>query len=414
MKRLFLLSLAVLLGANFCMAKNDKSKALTLATIHNAHGGSKYSYGDIVNILNTYKPDLICVEIRPQDFRQTTYLREMMLATTYGDINKIPVVPMDWWDEKNNDRNIRDSLSKIDSYARKLKMLDSLEQHNEILTQFTKKYGENAYKNNNLDMYFWNGKEYNDQNRESYRLSISVFGDSPFNLHCITRNANMLNNIKAGVQKYNAKRVIVLTGAEHKSFIDDSLKSNPRFEVLSVDNLKDIKPYDLSKIIEKERPQLYFAGKVDSSKVDEYYNTIVMPFVHAMNMDINYSLINLNNLPIVEVILKNWQADAPGAPRISYEWAWYNFLNKDYDAAIKCCNQYLASKDLSKQVFPDFLAYRIMGFCYDLKNDRANAVECYKKAKEIMVKANKKERTIKLFLADYENTPFTRVEDSKK
>lgn len=399
-----------LLGVNFCLAKGKKTTALTLATIHNGHGVSKYSYGDIVNILNTYKPDLICVEIRPQDFRQATYLREMMLATAYGDVNKIPVVPMDWWDEKNNDRSIRDSLSKIDVYARKIKELDSLEQHNEILTQFIKKYGESVYKNNNLDMYFWNGKEYNDLNRENYRLSISVFGDSPFNLHCITRNANMITNIKAGVKKYNAKRVIILTGAEHKSFIDDSLKSNPSFEVISIDNLKNIKPCNLTKIIEKERPLLYFASKVDSTKIDEYYSTILMPFVHAMNMDLNYSLINLNNLPIVEVIIKNWQIDAPNDPRISYEWAWYHFLNKDYDTAIKYCNQYLASKDLSKQVFPDFLAYRIMGFCYDLKNDRANAVECYKKAKEIMVKANKKEHIIKLFLADYENTPFTRVE----
>ena len=38
-------------------------------------------YADVVHILATYDPDLICVEIRPQDFRREPYLKEMMLAT---------------------------------------------------------------------------------------------------------------------------------------------------------------------------------------------------------------------------------------------------------------------------------------------------------------------------------------------
>jgi hypothetical protein len=76
----------------------DSTKVLVVATIHGNHETNpNYSYQDLLNILYTYKPDAICVEIRPEDFRKQSYLKEMMMATIFGIDQNIKVYPIDWW-----------------------------------------------------------------------------------------------------------------------------------------------------------------------------------------------------------------------------------------------------------------------------------------------------------------------------
>ncbi len=407
MKKLLLLSVLVFLLTSISEAKVEKTKVLTVGTIHQMHKTSKYSYEDIVRVLNTFKPDLICVEIRPEVFRKETYLREMMLATAYGDLNKIKVAPVDWYEgnEKRNDRTLRDSLMSIDRYKQMQKTLDSLESCNEIMKVFTAKYGTSVFKNKELGFDFWNGTEYNSYNRETYRLSISIFGDSPVNLHCITRNSMMTQRIKAAVSKYKAKRVVVLCGGEHKSFIDDSIQASKHFEIVSLSEVLPLKEYSIANVIEKERPSLYFT-KVDSAKVDMYYEGVLFPYIIGQNMELNFSKEVLATIPMVGSVLTNWQADAPNSTSLKYIKAWVAFLNKDYDAAIGHCNAYLNSKDLDKMTFSNFFAYRLLGFCYDLKNDRTGAVECYKKAKEILVSSKANEKYIGRILREFETKPF--------
>ena len=57
------------------------------------------------------------VEIRPQDFRKVSYLKEMMLATIWGLAHGKNVVPVDWWDENENAREVRDKLAKQPEYV---------------------------------------------------------------------------------------------------------------------------------------------------------------------------------------------------------------------------------------------------------------------------------------------------------
>ncbi|MGO8814014.1 MAG: hypothetical protein ACLQVG_05015 [Terriglobia bacterium] len=69
-------------GGLFGASSAPGTQALVVGTIHDRHARNEnYSYADVVHILATYDPDLICVEIRPQDFRREPYLKEMMLAT---------------------------------------------------------------------------------------------------------------------------------------------------------------------------------------------------------------------------------------------------------------------------------------------------------------------------------------------
>jgi tetratricopeptide (TPR) repeat protein len=395
----------------FCLiescSQKEKKDVLVLGTIHNFHANSKYSYSDVLDILGTYKPDLICVEIRPEDFREKPYLTEMMLATAFGDLGSIPVEPIDWWDEKNNDRLIADSLGKTDKYIRLMNINDSLTRTNEILNAFSKKYGENIYTNNDLDIDFWNGQDYSNCVRESYKISLSVFGDSPFNLRYVTRNRQMLKLIEEGIQKHDAKRIIVLTGCEHKCFFEDSLGMNKNINVLTVESIKPVTGTDKNEYWTKMRPELYFNSN-DSSKTEDYYSSLDMPLFHGMRMDLDISNINPGNLPQIEIILKNWQQDAPNSVKLMYDWAWYYFLNKEYDNSIKYASLYLDSKKYESTNFKDWGAYRIIAFCYDLKNEHDRAIGYYRKARESMNKLNMNPKFAELFLSDYENKPYKR------
>lgn len=153
-----------------------KIEALVVGTIHQRHGSNEaYSYADIVHILLTFDPDLICVEILPQDFRKVPYLKEVMLATIWGLAHGKNVAPIDWWDDKENVREVRAKLAKLPEYAEKEKQEQALYAQNPIVSRFEKKYGpadaEGKW-SKNLGPEFWNGQDYNDFYAEVYRISM--------------------------------------------------------------------------------------------------------------------------------------------------------------------------------------------------------------------------------------------------
>lgn len=406
MRKLLILPLLAIALVGMATKKEVKSKVLTLATLHNNHNSSKYTYADLINVIHSYKPDLICVEIREKEFREEIYLREMMLATSYGDNNNIPVAPIDWWDDSHNLRQERDSLLQLDSYKAKVKQSDSLEANSEVFKQFYSKYGKKFRKSSKSDLYFWNGEDYASYNRETYRITFDVFGDGPFSLDALKRNKVMVDNIRNAISRYGAKRVVVLTGSEHKSFFDDSLRVSPGIEVVSLTDIKKIKTLDFNKVLEKESASRYF-NHPDSSKVEDYYSSLVLPYVHGFFMDFDISYINLKTLGCVEQILKSWQKEQPHSITLMYEWVWYHFLNGEYDKAIEEAQQFVNSK-VEKKVWYDYDGLRLLGLCYDMKKERAKAVEYYKKAKEEMVKMKVSAEDINSLISNYENTPFTR------
>lgn len=406
----FIIILVFAVSVSSCNnTESGKTKVLTLGTIHGQHIKSNYSYSDIIDVLNTFNPDLICVEIRPKDFREKFYLYEMMLATAYGDMHNIPVVPMDFWNE-NNDRLVRDSLKKIEKYIKLIRTDSLLEAKSNIINNFKTKYktdGEDIYKNINLDINFWNGKDYNDQVREGYKISVAVFGDSPFNLHYLTRNSKMLNNIKHGIEKYNAKKVIILTGAEHKSFFDDSIKIDKKYIISNLNDIEPLRHFDFEKLLKKVRPKEYFIS-VDTQKIEMFYNSLLTPWVHGPDMDFNISNIDLKNLPHANTIIKNWEDDTPNSLSVIYERVWYHFLMKNYDKAIMLCSQNNLNKYSHNLNFYKGDIYRVLGFCYDLNKERQKAIDCYKKARKEYAISGRPDWVVKALMDNYENKPYSR------
>ena len=138
----FLIAAWICPGAVLGASPGPKTKALVVGTIHQRHAKNEnYSYADVTHILATYDPDLICVEIRPQDFRHEPYLKEMMLATVWGLSHGKKVAPIDWWDDAQNDREIREKLAKQPEYVEKDKQIQRLHAQSEVIAHFEKIYG---------------------------------------------------------------------------------------------------------------------------------------------------------------------------------------------------------------------------------------------------------------------------------
>lgn len=413
MKKSFRLLSFTLLFALACGTKaQDKTDVLVVATIHNNHAVSKYSYNDLLRILDTYKPDLICVEIRPVDFRTgTLYLREMTLATLYGDLNGIKVEPIDWWDDKDNDRIIRDSLSKQDYYIGLLSKQDSLIKNDPDIQAFNKKYGENVYKNNQLDVLFWNGTEYSDYNWHNYKISLDVFGDSPFNLHYITRNRNMLHLINEAIVRNKSRRVVILTGGEHKRFFDDSLQVQQNIRNLSLDNILPLNNSDVSRVFMNELPSVYYGKNVSDEAKENFYSGSCLPLVHGMGMDFYPSVITENSIKEFKFILDHWKKEIPESIRLNYELGWYNFLIGNYDNAVDFLNKYIETMDSSKSAsalpFSKGIAFTLIAKCYDLEGKREEAIAGYNKSIS-QLESDKQGRLVDYLVSPYLKEPYKR------
>lgn len=413
MKRSFrLLSVSTLLFVLACnsVKTQDKADILVVGTIHNNHAVSAYTYNDVLRIMDTYKPDLICVEIRPQDFRTgPPYLHEMILATLYGDLNGIKVEPIDWWDDNNNDRQIRDSLSKAEKYIRLLSKEDSLVKIDPDIEKFNKKFGDNIYKNNQLDMLFWNGTDYSNFNWHNYKISMEVFGDSPFNLHYLTRNRNMLHLIKEAIEKNKSKRIIILTGGEHKRFFDDSLKVQQNVRVVTIDKILPLKNSGDTRVLTNELPSVYYRKNVSDEEKEVFYSGSCLPLVHGMGMDFYPSRITENSIKEYKYILDNWKSDIPESGRLNYENGWYNFLTGNYDNAVLFLNSYIEAMDSGKiptpTPFSKGLALSLIAKCYDLEGKRDMAIYNYNKSM-LQLKTDKQEMLVDYLVTPYLKEPY--------
>ncbi len=127
MKSRFLLPITLLFASVLfsCSLKNNKAKVLVVGTIHGSHSSNPhYTYQDVLNILGTYNPDVICVEIPPSYFRKRSYLKEMMIASIYGFENNKKVYPIDWW--TSGDRKEQKKFRESEEYKIKGKRIEDL------------------------------------------------------------------------------------------------------------------------------------------------------------------------------------------------------------------------------------------------------------------------------------------------
>ena len=393
------------------LADSSKTKVLVVGTVHQRHStDTNYTYQDIVNILSTYNPDVICVEIRPKEFRKEPYLAEMIIATIWGIIHGKKVCPIDWW--ADDTRHIRDSLMKLAEYKKKGSEVEALEAKDSIISNFKKKYG--TWKDQGQMGYgFWNGKEYDDYTMEDYRLSMEVFGDSPINLFYRTRNDSMAALILHSISENPARKVMVVTGCEHKHYFDRALMRSPNVSLVEFSNILPLTKKQLDAPIESyfdENNDLPYYERGYPQDINEYYRTKIIPLLHGQDMDFNPSIVPARNILVAKKVIERWRKDTSASVAsdiIEFELGWVNFLKGDYREAIRRLLP-LSRRIEVGTVDDTFLratTHRNLGLAYDCIGEREKAIACYILG-EKLASSTSFAPVIKLMFRNYKTQPY--------
>jgi tetratricopeptide (TPR) repeat protein len=387
----------------------SETQVLVVATVHSQHRRNpNYSHQDVVHILDTFEPDVVCVEIRPQDFRRSPYLQEMMLATVWGIAHGLEVCGFDWFDGTTRER--RRALEQTPEYVEKALRLDSLTAINPITSTFDEAYGD--YWSGEMSYAFYNGVEYNRYHEEAYRLSLAVYGDDPVNLMYETRNRHMMQLAWEVIRRHPGKKIAMLTGAEHKHYFDRDLRTRPGIRVVEFDEMlpfveRPLHPTVAAFIQEGDDLPYYDRGfPLDTAA---YYRGKLTNLVHGPDMDWRPDIIPRRNVEVAARVLSRWRAHQPVSPRMIFEEGWLHFLEGDCDASIERYSD-LVQMTRQSAVHDPFLVvytYRNLGLCHDLSGNREAALLAYARAREL-APGTRMERSVDLMLRDFENTPYRR------
>jgi len=388
---------------------SKESVVLTVGTIHGEHRDNpNYSYEDIYHILATFRPDVICVEIPPSYFRKRPYLTEMMLAAIYGIQHKKEVYPIDWWADADW-REERRVYMSLPVYKQKEAIFDSLVKSNSTIQTFIKKYGteEELWKKNRMGYRFFNGMDYNNYTREMYHATIAVFGDGCMNLYSKDRNKRMMELINEAIAHNEGKRVIILTGAEHKYFFDRELQKNSHVKLIQLDNILPLS---------SERPDSTITEFIDTGLAQGYYTnnetmykTALTPLVHSYGMDDDPASIPGKNIDKADWIIRKWEASNTNSPFFDFEKAWVCFLKKDYPGAIDLSGKMKGLLYKIPKEDQDFIIsffWRNLGFSYDMMGKRQLAIHAYRKGKEYCKSIGMSKNDINDIYHDYETRTY--------
>jgi hypothetical protein len=413
-------SLRVLVGACLLLAAcgrggrdREPTQVLVVGTIHGSHRSNpNYSYEHLVQILATYGPDAICVEIRPEDFRRVPYLTEMVAATIYGAEHGTRVYPIDWWDERNNARAERDAFMQTPEYAAQQPKEAALEAADSVIQGFEARYGDWQTYSRTGSYVFFNGPDYNDYIAEGYRISMEVWGDGPMNLYYRTRNDRMMERIRGAIRENRGRKVIVLTGAEHKHYFDRALAAEPGVQLVGIGAVLPLKPVSVDPAIQAYLAQNRAYGYFDLTApqgADLYYAGVLVVLLHGPDMDFDPARIPSENVVKARSALDEWQQVSPDSPLLQFELGWQSFLASAPAEALAHYERALANLEKIVPEQRDFVRrviHRNMGFCYDLLGDRERAVAAYDEGERQFDAMNGPAWQREPLFRSYRTTPF--------
>lgn len=222
-----------IIGSFFVVQNEVYSQVVVCSTIHNAHDDNpNYSYDDLFDFVKKYDPEIIGVEIRQEDMDSSVaYLEHNYPYEMYRTIKMFPdkeVVGFDWlgedlegravplnhWKEVSQLKKIERELSKDSIFLQKLNKADSIQKLK--LDIFL-----------NEDVFGLNDGRYDRINMAYYQELEKVFKDTKYQVltdFYKRRNDKIALNICEIIQKNPDKKILFLTGADHRSYVIKAIK----------------------------------------------------------------------------------------------------------------------------------------------------------------------------------------------
>lgn len=207
----------------------QKTELLILPTIHGGHKKNvKYSFDHVTRIITNFKPDIIAVEIRPEDMDQdTTYLKKFYQPEMIMAKNGFPGVKkagIDFLGSETKGKHLSDDFSKdtIGEMGRFRVMNQRLMKDSAIvkariakgMVTLKAKQGEMMGSLSANEML----ASYDQVTGDFFTAQTAVLAGTPYEYYdtfSIMRDQKIADNIKEIVRKNPGKRIIVLSGANH-------------------------------------------------------------------------------------------------------------------------------------------------------------------------------------------------------
>lgn len=242
--------LLVFISALFSCSTRGPAEILVLPTIHGAHKmNSSYSYDDLFDIIHHFKPDLIGVEVRPEDVKQPSsylknfYPQEMIMMRDsfpekavgidfYGNSFEGELLPAEVFKDTTNE------LGRFINFER-LMAVDSLllKQREQLgLSAILEEQKQIAISYSPEDLI--NG-EYDSLTTRYYNLLESILEGSPYEEYLkfnTQRDQKITANALKLIDENPGKRILILLGANHRARLVDTLEKKE-----GIHHLEDLK-----------------------------------------------------------------------------------------------------------------------------------------------------------------------------
>ena len=227
-----------------------------------------------------------------------------------------------------------------------------------------------------------------------------------------TRNQQMFGLIRRAIDENKGKRIIVVTGSEHKLFFDEKLADEGDVRLVTFESILPLEPAEIDKeiadFLSTNLARLYFDESTDEG-IDNLYHGALTPLVHGPDMDQDPEIVPAENVEKAWPLLDSWQKKNPNSALLNFELGWYFFLKSSYQESV---DHYLKAMPRLDEVpeglreFVKSIIYRNLGFCYDLLGKRDEAVRCYGKGEEMADKLNKSSRFKEVYYTQFKAKAF--------
>lgn len=233
-KIILLLSVISLFGCN----SKTPTEVLVLPTLHGAHEmNPNYTYDDLMEIMESYNPDIVGVEIRPEDINtdgavlEVFYPQEMITAR---DRFRDRVFGIDFYSEDTQGEPIdvkifRDTTKVV---GRANRLAQDMKMDSAIVVKFEEMGMKEVIDEQQRMAMNYSAKdflkgEYDSLVELQFVLEDSMLKGTPYEEYAVfnsRRDRRISQNALKLIEENPEKRILILVGANHRNRLIDFLK----------------------------------------------------------------------------------------------------------------------------------------------------------------------------------------------
>lgn len=223
---------------NTAKNKEASTQVMLLATVHGLHKSNPhYTYDDVYTLIRGYNPDVIGIEIRPEDIDQdTTYLKqlyplEMRQITVLFPKDK--VYGVDWYGEEAAGQLLppdafkggNKQLTEIKQLERNLNSDTTLSTRMKMIAVFPQKMVELA--NTSTPAQLNNSGHYDLVAELYYQQLDIVLQETPYAAYAKfnrSRDQHIGSNIISLIEQNPGKKLVFVLGANHRFAAEKTIR----------------------------------------------------------------------------------------------------------------------------------------------------------------------------------------------